>query len=372
MKLRMTLLMIPLVITALFQSAFAVPDGYTICQLEIPSHLVNATPHAINASGRIVGSGTDLNGYAHPIGWSPDGAAGWLRMPEGYSQGVALDISDSGWVVGQVSDTTGNITRAVVWDPEGNPILPQLPNSADGLYSRATCINNEGIMGGCFSDTDGHIYGFLWNASTGARNIGNIGLAAGYNLVEDAFAINDSGNFAGTCYNSANRCAYVYTSDSFRALDANASVRAMNNNGQVIGWASGAEAHAVLWNSDGSRVDLSNLTTGISPYSEAMDINDAGLIVGWSQVNTNPMWLVHRAVMWDSSHTPIDLGTLGGSASYAYGINDLGQIIGTATDASGNSHAVIWQPVPEPSSLCVFAFGLGAVAAVTRRRRNKS
>jgi probable HAF family extracellular repeat protein len=37
-----------------------------------------------------------------------------------------------------------------------------------------------------------------------------------------------------------------------------------------------------------------------------------------------------------------DLGTLGGSYSYAYGINDLGQVVGYSRTASGRDHAVLW------------------------------
>src|SRR5438034_11468116 len=37
-----------------------------------------------------------------------------------------------------------------------------------------------------------------------------------------------------------------------------------------------------------------------------------------------------------------DLGTLGGPVSIAYGINDVGQIIGTSATATGTSHALLW------------------------------
>jgi probable HAF family extracellular repeat protein len=37
-----------------------------------------------------------------------------------------------------------------------------------------------------------------------------------------------------------------------------------------------------------------------------------------------------------------DLGTLGGHRSYANGINDLGQVVGDSTTASGRDHAVLW------------------------------
>ena len=40
----------------------------------------------------------------------------------------------------------------------------------------------------------------------------------------------------------------------------------------------------------------------------------------------------------------IDLGTLGGVESKAYGINDLGQVVGVAETAAGEDHAFIWDP----------------------------
>jgi probable HAF family extracellular repeat protein len=38
----------------------------------------------------------------------------------------------------------------------------------------------------------------------------------------------------------------------------------------------------------------------------------------------------------------VDLGTLGGAHSSAWGINAAGQVVGAAQTATGESHAVIW------------------------------
>ena len=40
----------------------------------------------------------------------------------------------------------------------------------------------------------------------------------------------------------------------------------------------------------------------------------------------------------------VDLGTLGGNRSYAYGINDSGQVVGRSYTASGDQHAFLWTP----------------------------
>jgi uncharacterized membrane protein len=39
----------------------------------------------------------------------------------------------------------------------------------------------------------------------------------------------------------------------------------------------------------------------------------------------------------------IDLGTLGGGDSFADAVDDLGQIVGSASTASGETHAVLWR-----------------------------
>jgi len=61
-----------------------------------------------------------------------------------------------------------------------------------------------------------------------------------------------------------------------------------------------------------------------------------------------------------------NLGTLGGLFSAAYGINDLGQIVGRAQTASGQTHAVLWNPVPEPTTILLF--GQGVLIVLLRRR----
>lgn len=43
------------------------------------------------------------------------------------------------------------------------------------------------------------------------------------------------------------------------------------------------------------------------------------------------------------SYTVTDLGTLGGSESRAFGVNDAGQVVGWAKTNSGDSHAFLWE-----------------------------
>ena len=73
---------------------------------------------------------------------------------------------------------------------------------------------------------------------------------------------------------------------------------------------------------------------GASSY--AYGINDAGQVVGWSDTTaqTSHAFLFSGGVMQD-------LGTLGGNNSCAYGINNAGQVVGQA-DTATTSHAFLY------------------------------
>lgn len=56
----------------------------------------------------------------------------------------------------------------------------------------------------------------------------------------------------------------------------------------------------------------------------------------------------------------------------AAGINDLGQIVGTACDAFGECGAVLLNPVPEPETYGMMLAGLGVVGYAARRRKSRA
>src|SRR5262249_12204264 len=72
----------------------------------------------------------------------------------------------------------------------------------------------------------------------------------------------------------------------------------------------------------------------------AADLNQAGQVVGYATTADG----FNHAFLWDNG-TMIDLGTLGGTYSYAQGINDLGQVVGyAAVPGDVSSHAFLVTP----------------------------
>ncbi|MBI1849622.1 MAG: DUF3466 family protein [Planctomycetes bacterium] len=79
---------------------------------------------------------------------------------------------------------------------------------------------------------------------------------------------------------------------------------------------------------------------GYSGFGAAA-INNRGQIVGSAGTSS-----ISRAFLWDRGQFT-DLGTLpGGALSNATAINDLGEIVGWSSTATGDLHAFIWLPVP--------------------------
>ena len=104
-------------------------------------------------------------------------------------------------------------------------------------------------------------------------------------------------------------------------------------------------------------------------YSMGYGINTLGQIVGSSQMSDE---VAHHAFVYDPLHGMVDLNTLITAAGWnlfrAHDINESGQIVGQGY-LNGEMHAFLLTPVPEPSSLALATTGCATLILLARRRR---
>jgi len=132
------------------------------------------------------------------------------------------------------------------------------------------------------------------------------------------------------------------------------SFRVLNNLGMVVDAAdTGADDpyhpcftdcsvnHAVRWH-NGVLTDLGSLP-GQKTSSAPLSISENGkFIVGVSENGSYDLltgYPEYDAVFWRRGHAIRDLGTLGGNVSSAVSVNDLGQVVGGATNAIPDPYA---------------------------------
>ena len=102
----------------------------------------------------------------------------------------------------------------------------------------------------------------------------------------------------------------------------------------------GGAHHAFITGPNG--MGMRDLGTLGGTYSSAYGINDAGQVAGASDTAGGAYG--HAFITGPNGMGMRDLGTLGGTYSYAYGINDAGQVVGGSTTAGGAYHAFITGP----------------------------
>ena len=197
-------------------------------------------------------------------------------------------------------------------------IIPS-PSVANGINDSGTAVGS--YNGAAFSYSDRVI------TSIGANNSLRF---------TSANAINSGGTVVGEAFNGTTEQAAIFTSTANIFLGSatyNSRATAINAGGTIVGDArnSAAGYQAVIFSATPERpptiIDAAN--------SNATAINIGGTIVGITSVAS-----VNHAFSYTSSGGLKDLGTFGGTAGYANGINDSGTIVGDYADSNGSAHAV--------------------------------
>jgi CSLREA domain-containing protein len=122
----------------------------------------------------------------------------------------------------------------------------------------------------------------------------------------------------------------------------------VNNSGQVTGWSNSGATNTnyrPFFYSNGALTNLAPLGTGTNAL--AISINDSARIVGYSELvpqgaNAALAGQLH-AYFSDNGGVLRDIGTLGGTSSQAWGVNDNGHVVGQAQLSNGQTRPFLWK-----------------------------
>jgi probable HAF family extracellular repeat protein len=312
----------------------------------------------------------------------------------GGTYGVGDGINNKGRIAGQASLASGDF-HATRWTngkfkdlgtlggPNSYIPFPNKSNAGDFAGASDSSITDPYGENFCGDNVPQTCLPFTWRAGvmTALATLGgNNGQADGNNSRGDIVGFAETGTHDPSCVSPQvfdigatlwNRGTNLVTQLPALPGDIVAAAIAVNDRGDVVG-ASGPTcgspsfqllAHPVLWPKHGSPIGLQTL--GGAYNSTATAINNHRDIAGFSDL---PGDTAMHAVLWKKGSTePTDLGTLPGDvSSMVFGMNDKGQIVGTSTDASGNSRAVLWEDgtiydlntlIPPSSNLDLFYGG---------------
>jgi len=268
------------------------------------------TPYDINTTGQLAG-----DAGLHAVLWTPDGLGGYTvtrigeQIPSAISSS-AYGINANGQVVGtyRVVSADGVSDKCFMW-------TPNLPNSPSGIVTTladlggsfcvANDINSSGYVVGAATTTEGETHGFVWSPPSWGRPGRIRDLTPG------------AGPSYATAINEARQIAGQHTTD--------------------------ATSNAAIWTpTAGGSYVVADLGAFTGTESFALDINDAGFVVGFARRSDLSE---DDAFFWQNGKFTLLPGTA--SINLAAALSDFDgksvRVVGTSLDAStGTRTAVRW------------------------------
>jgi probable HAF family extracellular repeat protein len=282
--------------------------------------------------GGATSNASALNLFGQVVGTStPPGPSGFNHAFL-WQNGVMTDLG----TLGGTSSTAGDINAA-------GQVVGNSRITADSTASHAflwTPTTANGTSGGMAD------LGTLGGDSSGARSINNHGQIVG-----------NSRTAGGASHEFVWEGGVMYDLNDLlpagSGWELNGLAGGINDNGQIVGYGTinGASHAFRLTDNDGvfanGGATILDLGTLGGPTSEAYGLNASGQVVGWSNATAgNPHAFRSGGGVMTDLKTLIGNPTVGENTSYANAINDAGQIVGTSTYQAGwpqINHAVLWQ-----------------------------
>ncbi len=345
-------------------------ERYTLEEVPLPPDCTGAWPADISDTGQVVGAAA-LAGGSAAFSFR-DGITTLLTAPAGHVVYGATAVNAAGQIVGGLADEVG-IPKSALWMSalDGAPLVLESSGGPDAnVYT--TGINGSGVICGYYTGSgSGDVSS--WRAVTwtpdGDRmrqrvlTTGVTPLPPG--VFHAAYGINDAGIVVGTgawvdpdlisgqaairwsASGQASELATLTGVDSYPRMCA----RAINEAGVSVGelTAHDGVTRGVRWNEAGEVVDL-GLPGGFGD-SEALDINDAGVIVGALRGGGGGAVVaaIHEGGAWVDLNARL-IGAADWALTRAVGVNAAGQIVAEAQRA-GQTRAVVLTPAGLPGDM---------------------
>ena len=286
-----------------------------------------------------------------------------------------LGINNSGHLVGSYVDSSG-VTHGFFGTTASQTTVdgPAALSSTTNPFAEVNQINNAGTYVGDFEATDASgtdsPEGFTGSggtvvpttlANSAAFGINNLGVSVGTVLSSN-----------GTDFQSYSETGGVVTTFN---VPGNATSRAtgINDSGVIVGQAdmTTTTGPTVSYIKNGNAFTFLSLAGTGAVDNFATDITTAGIIVGaFDTVANGPL-----TGFVDLGGTLTTITFPSADSTEVDGINGLGEIVGTYTDANGTLHGFLGAPppVPEASTTVSFglllALGLGGMALAAKRKK---
>lgn len=226
-------------------------------------------------------------------------------------------INESGQVAGTLS--TSSASRAFVWSRSTG--LRQL-TTLDGHSTAASGINDNGDVAGSTLVPGPYQppYPVVWNATGGFRQLSGLGTASGVNQAGEVSGASGFGSYRAVRWTSAGVLQQLND-------DREGSAAAINTAGQVVGRAKfpgGYAWRAFLWDPRTGIRDLGALLPDPNATSDAFGVNDLGHVVGGAEASSPETLYTTRAFLWRDGR----MRAIGPDVSYAYAVNNRDEVVG--------------------------------------------
>jgi probable HAF family extracellular repeat protein len=306
-----------------------------------------AESHGSNNSDMVVGWSHNASGKRRAFRWTSGGGMVDLGTVSSRTDSEALSVNASSEIVGTV-DNFGSPPYnrlAFLYLPVGAYSLPAGMNSLGtlgGTQSVAMDISDSGRVVGGAQNASGYFRPFRWNTGT----MTDLGTLGGNSVFPDhrAEAVNSSGNIAGRSYTAGGAAhAFYWNGSSMSDLGVltggtESWAFGLNDSNVVVGTSNvtGGAFHAFVWDGTNGLRDLNNLISGSSGWTltRATDIDNNGYITGWGTNGSGNT----RAFLLTLTCNGGGGGSAAASATLASGggvTDDLGTFDGSAVDAQG-------------------------------------